>query len=161
MARIRVSLRKIQRKHRLLFGFRRKVASQQMMILSAARLITRDVPSIYPSMVDQTNRQRQTNPHHSPWIESEYPGDRYNEKHRRLFVFRRKVASQQMMILSAARSITRDVPGIYPSMVDQTSRQTQTKPHHSPWLKSEYPGDRYNENTDGGLVSEEKLHHSR
>jgi hypothetical protein len=71
------------------------------------------------------------------------------------------IAPQQMMILSTGRTISRDVPGRYPSMVDQTNRQTQTKPHHSPWLKSEYYGDRYNENTDGGLVSEEKLHHSR
>jgi hypothetical protein len=71
------------------------------------------------------------------------------------------IAPQQMMIIYAARSISRDVPGRYPSMVDQTSRQRQTKPQHSPWLESEYPGDRYNETTDGGLVSEEKLHHSR
>jgi hypothetical protein len=82
-------------------------------------------------------------------------------KHQRLFGFRRKVASQQMMILSAARSISCDVLGIYPSMVDQTNRQRQTKPHHSPWLESEYPGDIYNENTDDGSVSEIKLHHSR
>jgi hypothetical protein len=66
-----------------------------------------------------------------------------------------------MMILSAARSLSRDVPGRYPSMVDQTSLQRQTKPNHSPWLESEYPGDRYNENIDGSSVSEEKLHHSR
>jgi hypothetical protein len=65
------------------------------------------------------------------------------------------------MILSAVRSIPRDVPSRYPSMVDQTIRQRQTKPQHLPWLESEYPGDRYNENTDGGSVSEEKLHHSR
>jgi hypothetical protein len=69
--------------------------------------------------------------------------------------FQKKVASQQMMILSAAKSISRDVPGIYPSMVDQTSHQRQTKPHHSAWLESEYPGDRNNENTNGGSVSEE------
>jgi hypothetical protein len=66
-----------------------------------------------------------------------------------------------MMILSAAKSIYRDVPGRYPSMVDQTNFHRQTKPQHSPCLESEYPGDRYNENTDGGSVSEEKLHHSR
>jgi hypothetical protein len=71
------------------------------------------------------------------------------------------IAPHQMMILSAARSISCDVPGRYPSMLDQTNHQRQTKPHHSPWLESEYPGDRYNENTDGGSVSEEKLHHSR
>jgi hypothetical protein len=66
-----------------------------------------------------------------------------------------------MMILSAVKSLTRDVPGRYPIMVDQTNRQRQKKPQHSPWLESEYPGDRYNENTNGSLVSEEKLHHSR
>jgi hypothetical protein len=66
-----------------------------------------------------------------------------------------------MMILSAARSISRDVSGIYPSMVDQTSRQKQTKPQHLSWLESEYHGDRYNENTDGGLVSEENLNHTQ
>jgi hypothetical protein len=71
------------------------------------------------------------------------------------------IAPQQMMIISAARSISRDVPGRYPSMVDQTNLQRQTKPQHSPWLESDYPGDRYNENTNGGSVSEEKLHHSR
>jgi hypothetical protein len=71
------------------------------------------------------------------------------------------IASQQMMILSAAKSISRDMPGRYPSILDQTSRQRQMKPQHSTWLESEYPGDRYNENTDGGSVSEEKLHHSR
>jgi hypothetical protein len=65
------------------------------------------------------------------------------------------------MILSAARSISGDVSGRYPSMVYQTNRQKQTKPQHSPWLESDYSGDRYNENTDGGSVSEEKLHHSR
>jgi hypothetical protein len=65
------------------------------------------------------------------------------------------------MILSAARSISRDVPSRYPNMVDQTNLQTPTKPQHSPWLESDYPGDRYNEDTDGGSVSEEKLHHSR
>jgi hypothetical protein len=46
-------------------------------------------------------------------------------------------------------------------MVDQTNRQQHKKPQHLPWLESEYPGDRYNEDTDGGSVSEEKLHHSR
>jgi hypothetical protein len=66
-----------------------------------------------------------------------------------------------MMILSAARSIPRGVPGRYPSMVDQTNHQRQTKPQHSPWLKSEFHVDRYNENTDGGLVSEEKLNHTQ
>jgi hypothetical protein len=132
-----------------------------MMVLSAARSIYRDVPNIYPSMVDQTNRQRQRKPQYSPWLESDYPGDRYNKKHRRRFGFRRKVASQQMMILSAARLISRDVPSRAPRMVDQTNRQRQTKPQHSPWLESEYPGDRYNKNTGGGSVSEEKLHHSR
>jgi hypothetical protein len=71
------------------------------------------------------------------------------------------IAPQQMMILSAARSISRDVPGRYPSMVDQTSRKRYKKLQHAPWLESEYPGDRYNENTNGGSVSEEKLHHSR
>jgi hypothetical protein len=71
------------------------------------------------------------------------------------------IAPQQMMILSAARSISRDVPGRYPSTVDQTSRHRQTKPQHSPWLESEYPDDRYNENTDGGSVSEEKLNHTQ
>jgi hypothetical protein len=71
------------------------------------------------------------------------------------------IAPQQMMILSAARSISRDVPGRYPSMVNQTNRQRQTKPQHSPWLESEYYGDRYNENTDGGSVSEEKLNHTQ
>jgi hypothetical protein len=66
-----------------------------------------------------------------------------------------------MIILSAARSLSRDVLGRYPSIVDETSRQRHKKPQHSPWLESEYPGDIYNENTDSGSVSEEKLHHSR
>jgi hypothetical protein len=66
-----------------------------------------------------------------------------------------------MMILSAARSISRDVPGRYPRMVDQTNRQKQTKPQYLPWLESEYHGDRYIPNTDGGSGGEEKLHHSR
>jgi hypothetical protein len=65
------------------------------------------------------------------------------------------------MILSAAKSISRYVPRRYPSMVDQTNLQRPTKPQHLQWLESEYPGDRYNENTNGGSVSEEKLHHSR
>jgi hypothetical protein len=54
-----------------------------------------------------------------------------------------------------------DVSCRYPSMVNQTSQQMQTKPQHSPWLKSEYHGDRYNENINGVPVGEEKLHHSR
>jgi hypothetical protein len=83
------------------------------------------------------------------------------QQHQRWFGFRRKVASQQMMILSAARLTHCDVPDRYPSMVDQTTRQKPMKPQHSPWLESEYPCDSYNENTDGGSVSEEKLHHSR
>jgi hypothetical protein len=66
-----------------------------------------------------------------------------------------------MMILFAARSISRDVPGRYPSMMDQTNCQMQTKLQHSPWLKSEYHGDRYNKNTDGGSVSEEKLNNTQ
>jgi hypothetical protein len=71
------------------------------------------------------------------------------------------IAPWQMMILSAARTLSRDVPGIYPSMVDQKKRQKQTKPHHSPWLESEYHGDIYSPNTDGGSVGEKNLHHSR
>jgi hypothetical protein len=70
-------------------------------------------------------------------------------------------APQQMMILSAARSIYRDVLYRYPIMVDHTIPQRQTKPQHSPRLKSEYHGDIYSPNTDGGSVGEEKLHHSR
>jgi hypothetical protein len=66
-----------------------------------------------------------------------------------------------MMIVSAARSMSRDVPGIYPSMVDQMKLRSQTKPQNSPWLESEHPEDIYNENTDSGSVSEEKLHRSR
>jgi hypothetical protein len=66
-----------------------------------------------------------------------------------------------MMILSAARSISHDVTGIYPSMEDQTNNKMQTKPHHSPCIKSEYHGDIYNENIEGGSVGEEKLHHIR
>jgi hypothetical protein len=71
------------------------------------------------------------------------------------------IATQQMMILSAARSISRDAPVRYPIMVYQTTRKRQKNSHHSPWLESEYHGDRYNPNTDGGSVGEEKLHHSR
>jgi hypothetical protein len=67
----------------------------------------------------------------------------------------------QMMILSATRTLSRDVTGRYPIMVEQMNLQRQTKPHYSPWLESEYHDDRYNENTDGGSVGEEKLHHSR
>jgi hypothetical protein len=47
------------------------IATRQMMIISAARTLSRDVPGRYPSMVNQTNRQRQTQPQHSPWLESE------------------------------------------------------------------------------------------
>jgi hypothetical protein len=82
-------------------------------------------------------------------------------KHQRRLGLKRKGTSQQMMILSAARSMSCDVNVKYPSMVNQKSHQIQTKPQHSPWLKSEYHGDIYNENTDGGSVSKEKLHHSR
>jgi hypothetical protein len=71
------------------------------------------------------------------------------------------IAPQQMMILSAVISISRDVPGTYPIMVDQTNLQRQTKPHHSPWLESDYHGDRYSPNTDSGSVGEEKLHHNK
>jgi hypothetical protein len=53
------------------------------------------------------------------------------------------------------------VTGRYPSLVNQTNLQMQNNPHHFSWLKSEYHGDRYNENTDGGSDGEEKLHHSR
>jgi hypothetical protein len=66
-----------------------------------------------------------------------------------------------MIILSAVISISRDVPGRYPSMVDQTNLERQTKPQHLPWLESEYHGDRYNKNTDGGSVSEEKINHTQ
>jgi hypothetical protein len=76
------------------------------------------------------------------------------------FNFRRKVASQQMMILSTARSISCDMPCRYPSMVDQTNLQRHMKSHHSPWLRSEYDSDIYIKNIDGGSVGEEKLHHS-
>jgi hypothetical protein len=71
------------------------------------------------------------------------------------------IATQQMMILSSARTSSRDAPGRFPSMVDQTNRERQTKPYHSPWLKSEYHGERYNENTDGGSLSEETLNHTQ
>jgi hypothetical protein len=57
--------------------------------------------------------------------------------------------------------MSRDVTTIYPIMVNQTNQQMQTKPQNYSWLKSEYHGDRYNENTDGGSDGEEKLHHSR
>jgi hypothetical protein len=66
-----------------------------------------------------------------------------------------------MMILSAARSMSPDVASRYTSIVTQTNQQMQTKPQHSSWLKSEYHGDRYNKNIDGGIDGEEKLHHSR
>jgi hypothetical protein len=66
-----------------------------------------------------------------------------------------------MMILSAARLLSRDVLGRYQIMVDQMNRTRQTKPRHSPLLKSEYHGYRYNDNTDGGSVSEEKLNHTQ
>jgi hypothetical protein len=49
-----------------------------------------------------------------------------------------KIAPPQMMILSSTRSSSRDVPGRYPIMVDQTNLQKQTKPQHSPWIESEY-----------------------
>jgi hypothetical protein len=39
-----------------------------MMIISAARMFSRDVPSKYSRMADQTHHQNQTNPHHSPWL---------------------------------------------------------------------------------------------
>jgi hypothetical protein len=68
----------------------------------------------------------------------------------------RKIASHQMMILSATRYVYRDVPVGYPSMVDQTNHQRQTKPHHLPWLKSEYYGNTYNKKTISCLIGEEK-----
>jgi hypothetical protein len=71
------------------------------------------------------------------------------------------IATQQMTILSAARSISCEVPCRYPSMVDQTNLQRHMKPHHSTWLESEHHGDIFIPNTDGGSVGEEKLHHSR
>jgi hypothetical protein len=64
MAQIREPWRKIQQKHRRLLGFKRKVASQQMMILSAARSMSPDVAGRYPSMVNQTNHKMQTKPQH-------------------------------------------------------------------------------------------------
>jgi hypothetical protein len=71
------------------------------------------------------------------------------------------IAPQQMMILSAARTLSRDVPERYPSTVYQTNRQKQKNPQHSTWLESEYHGNIYSPNTDGGSVGEEKLHRSR
>jgi hypothetical protein len=68
--------------------------------------------------------------------------------------FQKKVASQQMMIISAARSISRDMTGRYPIMVDQTNRKIKTKSQHSPWIESEYHGDIHSKNTDGSSVSE-------
>jgi hypothetical protein len=65
------------------------------------------------------------------------------------------------MILSAVRSISRDVPGRYPSMVDESDRQKQAKSHIYPWKKSEYHDGRYIPNTDKGSDGKEKLHHSR
>jgi hypothetical protein len=41
--------------------------------------IYRDVTGRYPSMVNQTIHQKQTNTPHSSWIKSEYNGDRYND----------------------------------------------------------------------------------
>jgi hypothetical protein len=66
-----------------------------------------------------------------------------------------------MMILSVARSIARDVPGRYPSMVAQTNRQRHTTPHQSPYIKADYNDDIYSPNTDSGSVGEEKWHHSK
>jgi hypothetical protein len=66
-----------------------------------------------------------------------------------------------MMILSAVRYMSLDVTGRYPSMANQTNQQIKTNSQHSPWLKSKYHGDRYNENNNGGSDGEEKLHHSR
>jgi hypothetical protein len=51
------------------------------------------------------------------------------------------------MILSAVRSISRDVLGRYPSMVVQANHQKQTNPQQSLWIKSEYHDDRYIPNT--------------
>jgi hypothetical protein len=68
--------------------------------------------------------------------------------------FQKKVASQQMMIVSAVRSISRDIPSRYQGKVYQTDRQRQTKSHHSPWLRSEYHGNKYSKNTNAGLVGE-------
>jgi hypothetical protein len=77
------------------------------------------------------------------------------------FDLRRKVASQQMMILSAVRQPYGDVYGRYQSMMAQTNLQRQMKPHHSPWIESECHDDRYSSNTNSGSVGEEKWHHSR
>jgi hypothetical protein len=71
------------------------------------------------------------------------------------------IAPHKMILLSSARNISRDVPGRYPCMVDQSNLQRQMKPHHSAWLKSEYHVNIYSPNTDSGSVGEEKLHHSR
>jgi hypothetical protein len=57
-----------------------------------------------------------------------------------------------MMILSAMRSISCDMPSKYPSMVDETSWQMQKKTQHSPWLNSEYHGHRYNKNTNTNVI---------
>jgi hypothetical protein len=64
-------------------------------------------------------------------------------------------------VLSAVRLISPDMIGRFPIMVDQIRSQRQTRPQHSPWLISDYHGNRYNENTDHSSVSKEKLHHSR
>jgi hypothetical protein len=58
-------------------------------------------------------------------------------------------------------SISLDVPGRYPSLLDQADLQRQKKPHHYPCTKSEYHDGRYNPNTDSGSDRKEKLHHSR
>jgi hypothetical protein len=72
-----------------------------MWILSAAKSISRDMPGIYPSMVVQTNCQRQTKSQHTPWLNSEYQSN-INIPHTDGSSSGRKFASQQMMILSAA-----------------------------------------------------------
>jgi hypothetical protein len=109
-----------------------------MMILSAVRSISHDIPGIYPSMVDQTNRQRQTKPHHSPWLKSEYHGHIYNEN---------------------------TSGGSKPNSAKKSSLSKVTVPEtDGTWtqiIDSEYHGHRYNEKTDGSSVSEEKWHHSR
>jgi hypothetical protein len=46
------------------------IAPPQMMIVSAERYISREVPGRYPSMADQTNYQRQKKQQHAPWIEA-------------------------------------------------------------------------------------------
>jgi hypothetical protein len=64
-----------------------------------------------------------------------------------------------MMILSAARSMSPDVTiSKYGKSNEPSDADEATA---SPWIKSEYYGDRYNENTDCGSVGDEKLHHSR